>query len=260
MQRGAVGMIKDERLSRIIDYIQKNQYVNIHQLVAEFSVSKATIRRDLEVLAANGVILLTHGGAKYKKETESELPYDEKRKTNSDEKSRIGKAACDLIQEGDTVIIDTGTTTREMVKYLLGRQHIHVITNDVMIAAELAVNTAIDLTLTGGNIRKGYYTLCGYYAENFIKQLHADILFLSLDSIDSEFGCTILNMDEVVTKQRMMKAAERIVSLCDHTKYQSKALLKVCELSEIDLFITGCELPEDTYHSFKEKGYELKLV
>jgi DeoR/GlpR family transcriptional regulator of sugar metabolism len=253
-------MIKDERLSKIIDYIQKNQYVNIHQLVSEFSVSKATIRRDLETLAENGAIQLTHGGAKYKKEAETELPYDEKRKTNSDEKSRIGKAACDLIHEGDTVIIDTGTTTREMVKYLLSRQNIHVITNDVIIAAELAVNTSIELTLTGGNVRKGYYTLCGYYAENFIKQLHADILFLSLDSIDSEFGCAILNMDEVATKQRMIKAAERTVSVCDHTKYESKALLKVCELSEIDLFVTGRELSEDTCHHFFENGYQLQLV
>jgi len=253
-------MIKDERLTRIVEYIEKNQYVDIHQLVAEFSVSKATVRRDLEILAADGVVQLTHGGAKYIREAESELPYDEKRKSNSDEKSRIGKAACDLIKEGDTVIIDTGTTTREMVKYLLSRQHIHVITNDVIIAAELAANTAIDLTLTGGNVRRGYYTLCGYYAENFIKQLHADILFLSLDSIDSEFGGAILNMDEVSTKQRMMKAAERIVSLCDHTKYESKALLKVCELSEIDLFITGKELPEDTYHNFRDKGSNLQLV
>jgi len=253
-------MIKEERLARIVEYIEKNHYVDIHQLVAEFSVSKATVRRDLEVLAANGVIQLTHGGAKYIRETVRELPYDEKRKSNSDEKSRIGKAACDLIQEGDTVIMDTGTTTREMVKYLLNRQHIHVITNDVMIAAELAANTAIDLTLTGGNIRKGYYTLCGYYAENFIKQLHADILFLSLDSIDSEFGCAIVNMDEVAVKQRMMKAAERVVSLCDHTKYESKALLKVCELSEIDLFVTGQELPEEIYHNFTEKGYNLQLV
>jgi DeoR/GlpR family transcriptional regulator of sugar metabolism len=223
-------------------------------------VSKATVRRDLEVLAADGVVQLTHGGAKYIRETESELPYDEKRKSHSDEKSRIGKAACDLIQEGNTVVIDTGTTTREMVKYLLSRQRIHVITNDVIIAAELAANTAIDLTITGGNVRKGYYTLCGYYAENFIKQLHADILFLSLDSIDSEFGGAILNMDEVATKQRMMKAAERIVSLCDHTKYESKALLKVCELSEIDLFITGKELPEEIALNFAGKGYDLKLV
>lgn len=253
-------MIKDERLAKMVEYIEKNTYVNIHQLVAEFSVSKATIRRDLETLAANGEIQLTHGGAKHIRETERELPYDEKRKTNSDEKSRIGKAACDLIQEGDTVIIDTGTTTREMVKYLLSRQHIHVITNDVLIAAELAANTGIDITLTGGSIRKGYFTLCGYYAENFIKQLHADILFLSLDSIDSVFGGAILNMDEVATKQRMIKAAARIVSLCDHTKYESKALLKVCELSEIDLYITGHELSEETYLNFVEKGHSLQLA
>lgn len=253
-------MIKDERLAKMLEYIEKNKYVNIHQLVAEFSVSKATIRRDLEILAANGEIQLTHGGAKNKKDAERELPYDEKRKINSDEKSRIGKAACDLIQEGHTVIIDTGTTTREMIKYLLSRQHIHVITNDVLIAAELAANTEIDITLTGGSIRKGYYTLCGYYAENFIKQLHADILFLSLDSIDSEFGGAILNIDEVATKQRMITAAGRIVSLCDHTKYESKALLKVCELSEIDLCITGHELPQEIYLNFIEKGHNLQLV
>lgn len=253
-------MIKDERLAKIVEYIEKNKYVNIHQLVAELSVSKATIRRDLEILAANGEIQLTHGGAKQIRETERELPYDEKRKTNSDEKSRIGKAACDLIQEGDTVIIDTGTTTREMVKYLLSRQHIHVITNDVLIATELAANTGIDITLTGGSIRKGYYTLCGYYAENFIKQLHADILFLSLDSIDSVFGGAILNIDEVATKQRMINAAKRIVTLCDHTKYESRALLKVCELSEIDINITGHELAKEIYLDLIEKGCHLQLV
>ena len=253
-------MIKAERLARIVEYIEKNRYVNIHQLVAEFSVSKATIRRDLEILSADGDIQLTHGGAKYKRDAEKELPYDEKRKSNSEEKSRIGKAACDLIREGDTIIIDTGTTTREMVEYLLNRQHLHVITNDVLIAAELAANTEIDITLTGGSIRKGYYTLCGYYAENFIKQLHADILFLSMDSINSVFGCAILNIDEVATKQSMIHAAERVVALCDHTKFESKALLKVCDLPQIDRYITGNELSEDTYIRFSEKGCNLQRV
>ncbi|HWQ79690.1 MAG TPA: DeoR/GlpR family DNA-binding transcription regulator [Anaerovoracaceae bacterium] len=253
-------MIRDERLAKIGDYIEKSRYVNIHELVAEFSVSKATIRRDLEILAASGEIQLTHGGAKYVREAESERPYDEKRKANNDEKSRIGKAACDLIRDGHTIILDTGTTTREMVRYLLNLQNIHVITNDVMIAAELAANTAIDITLTGGSIRKGYYTLRGYYAEDFIKQLHADILFLSLDSIDSTFGGAILNIDEVATKQRMINAADLVVTLCDHTKYESKALMKVCELSEIDLFITGRELREETQRNFEEKGYHLQVV
>ena len=255
-------MLRDERLDKIQEYISKRKYASIVELAEKFDVSKATIRRDLELLSANEDIRLTRGGATCtgKDLQMNELPYNEKRLKSQGEKIRIAQKACTLIEEGETIIVDTGTTTREMVPFLARKKNIHVVTNDVMIAAELAVNRDIEITVIGGRMRKGFYTLRGYYAENFLQQLHVDTTFLSMDSIDVDAGCMIVNMDEVVMKQNMIRCANRTIALCDHKKFEFKSFLRVCTLEDIDCSITGRELPEDIYESFHSKGYQLIRV
>jgi len=253
-------MIREERLAEILQYINQKKFVSIHELCKVFSISKATVRRDLNQLNKTGHILLSRGGARYMQEAENELPYDEKRKHHKDEKLCICQRACEIIKDGSLVIIDTGTTTREMAQFLKDRKNLHIVTNDIMIAVELATNRFIDLTVTGGSVRKGYYTLNGYSAESFLQQLHADIAFLSLDAVDSEMGGMITNMDEITLKQRIIQCADYVVALCDHSKFGKKSFLKVCSLEEIDLFITGKELPKAILNSFEQRDAKIQLV
>lgn len=254
-------MLKEERLEKLEEYIIANRFASVQDMAERFHISKATVRRDLEVLTKNDAFKLTRGGVSYqRKALVSELPYHEKQLLNREEKSRICKAACDLIEEGATIIVDTGTTTREMVPYLLEKKNIYVVTNDLMIATELASNCEIELTLVGGKLRTGYYTLRGYAAEDFLRQLHVDITFLSLDAVNVDFGCAVFNMDEVAIKQHMIQSADETVVLCDHSKFKTNAFLKVANIEDVDLFITGKELCRETADRFREKDLKLKLV
>lgn len=253
-------MIRDERLEKINAYVNLKKYVSVHELQEVFGISKATIRRDLDSLSQTDRIMLSRGGARCLQKPHKELPYDEKRKEMRDEKTRICAAACEQIREGSTVLIDTGTTTREMVSFLMTRKNIHIVTNDIMIATELAANCDIDVTVTGGTLRTGYYTLKGYVSENFLNQLHVDIAFLSLDAVDFNRGIMITNLEEISSKQSIIRCADYIIALCDHGKYEKSALCKVCNLEAVDLYITGKELPKELFRSFESKGLQIKLV
>lgn len=248
-------MIRDERLEKMHEYVNAHRYVSVDELIQKFQVSKATVRRDLDILNSNGLIRLSRGGAMGNQAAEKELHYNEKMMEHVKEKVRIGEFAVQMIKENATVFIDTGTTTHEMLPFLLKKKNIQVITNDLLISTKLAVNTDIDINVPGGRIRRGYYTLLGHVAEEYLKQVYVDIAFMSFDAIDLQFGCSIANTDEVAIKQTMIACSERTVALCDHSKYDRIVSWKVCPVRDIDLFVTGNEMTQETRKRY-ENGME----
>lgn len=253
-------MIRDERISRLISYINLQQYVSIDELVDKFNVSKATVRRDLDYLKNQGAIYLVRGGARKKEGIDQELMYSEKLDRNKEERERIGHVAAGMIEEGQTVFVDTGVTAREMIPYLCELRNIHVVTNDVWIAAHIVSNTGIKVSVPGGNIRRGYYTIKGSETEQYLSNLFVDIAFISIDAIDSEFGCSITNNDEVIIKQQMIAQSKKTVIIADHSKYETVAGWKVCRLDEIDVFVTGKELSELVDKRYKKMDYNIQIV
>jgi DeoR family fructose operon transcriptional repressor len=254
-------MFKKQRLDDIEKYVKINQYVSLNDLVRNFNVSESTMRRDLKVIEQEGHVIVTRGGAvAANQSTQYELPYLEKRKTNYSEKDRIARAACELIQQGDTLYIDAGTTAIQMTEHLSTEKNIHVSTNDLIIAISLALNPAISLTLIGGSIRKGYYTAYGYLAVESLNRYHFDKVFLCLDAISLKYGCMVTNAEDVDIKQSIVKAGEKIIVICDHTKFEGPAFISICSLGEIDQIITGTELDQDIYCQFVEQGIDITLV
>jgi DeoR/GlpR family transcriptional regulator of sugar metabolism len=253
-------VIRAERLDKMVHYINKKKYTSIYELGTFFNISKATVHRDLEFLARDGLICLTRGGARYLPKYDGELPYNEKRCFQREEKVRICRAAAGRIGDSCAVFLDTGTTTRELVPFLMERHNLRVVTNDVIIAAELAANNAIDTTVTGGDIRKGFYTLSGFLTENFLAHLHVDIAFLTLDAIHPDHGGMITDMEEVGIKKNIIHCADQVFALCDHSKFEKTAFYKCCELNDINLFITGKELNGKTKMTLEEAGIQLEFV
>lgn len=254
-------MIRDERIDRIAAYIDTRQYVTVKELITKFDVSKATVRRDLKILEQQGEICLVHGGVKKKKgSVEQELKYSEKLDRNWEEKARICRYAAGLIQEKQTIFLDTGVTAREMIPYLCEMHNIHVVTNDVWIASHISANTDIEISVPGGNIRPGFYTVRGSQADQFMENLYVDLAFISIDAIDSGFGCSITNSDEVVMKQQMIAHSKKTVIIADHSKFESVASWRVCQLDEIDLFVTGKELKESIKEYYKKLDVKVETV
>lgn len=255
-------MLQSERLSKVEQYIREHEFASVNDLVDEFGVSKATIHRDLDTVCKNHQdIVLTHGGAMCMKDkVNHEAPYLQKRVLHKEEKIRIAKMAASMVQEESTIILDSGTTNREMVPFLSKMKNIHVVTNDIIIAAELAGSRDLDITVCGGNLRKGFFTLRGYQAENFVKELRCDICFLNTDSIDLQRGCMITNMDEVKFKRNIVRAANKVVVLCDSSKFVNMSFVTVCDFVSISLMITDTGLDQETAEKLRQMNVNLMMV
>lgn len=255
-------MLRDERLEKIKTYILKRESTSIHDLMKTFNISRATVRRDLNMLTLPEEFQLTRGGI-IRQPTEkafSELPYSEKRASNVQEKKRIAQAACNLIKPNTTIMIDNGSTTIEMAEVLKSAKNIHIVTDDILLASSLTMNPYIDVTVLGGRLRTGFFSVHGYYTESLLRQLHFDQSFMSIDAVDLNGGCTISNIDEVSVKKEILRCSTQTILLCDHTKFEMRSVAQVCRLEEISLFITGTELEEGKYNAMCQGGHNIILV
>lgn len=254
-------MIRAERLAKITEYVQTKRYASIDELVNAMDVSKATIRRDLNTLSSEEKVLLTRGGATWNSDEKTgELAYNEKRLTNASDKMILGEQASKLIKDNMAVIVSAGTTTRALTPYLNTFNGVNIVTNDIAIASDLVSYDGISVTLTGGQLRKNFYTVRGYAAEELISKMKTDIAFIGLESLDVTSGGYISNMDEVVLIECIIKASEKLVVMCDQSKFENNAFIQVCELSDIDFVITNKEINKKYIKALEDMGITVLLA
>jgi DeoR/GlpR family transcriptional regulator of sugar metabolism len=213
---------------------------HVSDLAASFGVSEMTVRRDLRALARDGRLERVRGGAV---NATSERPFDEIVVERLEAKDRIGAAAAAQVQDGQTVMIDIGTTTLQAARHLRGRK-ITVVTTSLAVYEELVPDPDIELILPGGLVRRNYRSLVGVLAESSLRQLKADLLFLGTSAVDAELGVWDTTMVEVPIKRAMIDAAERVTLLADVEKFSMGGLVRVCEADAIDEIITDRPLPD----------------
>ena len=229
-------MIKEERMNRILEFIDKHQYASIGTLMNLIGASKSTVRRDLIQLNEEGKICFVRGGAaSVNKNMLPESPYLEKESANTMEKQRIGEAAASLIRPGETVFIVAGTTSRWICPN-------------------------VDVFVTGGWIRKGYYTLRGFHAESCVRDMKIGTAFLSCDAIDAWNGCYLANDDEVGLLHQVIQSSHRVVMMADHSKFYSSAFMQFCDFSKIDILITDNLVSENVLSLLKKHDIRLMVV
>jgi DeoR family transcriptional regulator of aga operon len=183
----------------------------------------------------------------------------EKETRHSQEKQRISEEAVVLVQEGQCVLLDSGTTTTAIARALKKFSHLTVITNAVNIAAELS-GTDFEVILTGGSLRRNSFSLVGPLAEEVLAEMHADILFLGVDGFDLEIGLTTPNVMESRVNRAMVKAATTIVAVCDSTKFNKRSLSKIVDAASIHHVITDTDLPRTVAEAIRNLGIKLTLV
>ena len=254
-------MIPEQRLASIVRIVNEKQYCSLQQLVNETGASVSTVRRDLRTLADQQLLVLTRGGAmQCPTGVEHEPEYSVKSKLNHEEKMRIGQAAAAMIQPGETVILDTGTTVYQMVPSLIQMSGITVVTNDVRIACDLSTHDGIDICMIGGQVRKGHYTTTGLWAQQALESLYVEHAFLACDAISSVAGCSITNAEEVMPKQCMIRAGKKRILLADHTKFEKVAFMRLCTLDQIHTVITGKELDPAIMRLYQSIGISILCV
>jgi DeoR/GlpR family transcriptional regulator of sugar metabolism len=234
-----------ERHGKVLDYINERKKASVKELSQHFRVSKVTIRRDLDELVRRGLVIKTHGGAlSLDNSFSSEIPYEKKFMQNVEAKKKIGLLAARMVEPDDVIILDAGSTTLEIAAQLRPLDEVTVITNDLKIAVALAHKPGVQLMVTGGVQEKGVYTLTGSTAEEFLSKIRAKKTFLGADAISLEYGITNRTFQEVSVKRCMMKAADEVILVADHSKFDKKVFAFLCELQEVDQIIVDRMEPD----------------
>lgn len=248
-----------ERREKIVEYINKKNKASVKELSEYLNVSDVTIRRDLDELTKKGLAVKTHGGALsvYNK-LSYEIPYEEKFSANADKKRKIGKAASKIVEDNDVIILDSGSTTFEIVRHL-NRNNITVITNDIKIAMEVARKQGISLIVAGGILERPVYTLIGPTTEDFFSKVHVNKTFLGADAISLDFGLSNRTMQEVPIKRSMIEAAEEVILVADHTKLNKKVFAFLCAMDKIDKIIID-KISDEMKKDLIEKGIDVIIA
>lgn len=254
-------MLQVERYERILGMLAGHDHITIEQIVDTLSVSRSTALRDLQSLEESRKLIRIRGGAvSIKAGTSHELPIEFRRDSHLEEKRRIAAAALNYIHDRYTVLLDSGTTILELAKLLSGFQSLMVATYDLFIVNVLADIPNIDLVVTGGVLRKKYNTLVGYFTEEIINQIHADIFFMGVDAIDMDHGCMNYSIEEIAIKKALIKSAKKVVVLCDHTKFENIAFMNTCRLSDIDMIITDNAVSPENLEMLRDQGVEVLVT
>lgn len=252
-------MFQIERHDKLVQYINQHKKANVNDLSRIFEVSKVTIRRDLDELASKGLIMKTHGGAvSIQSKLSYELPALFKSEINADAKKRIGAKAASLVDDGDIIIIDAGTTTIEMVPHLNQKQ-LTVLTNDIKIAMEIAPKANIELHVSGGMLNEQVYTLAGPKAAESFKEVHVNKTFLGCDALDVNYGITNRSLNEVEVKRAMIESAEEVVLVTDASKFNKRVFSYLTSLNSIHVIVTD-QMSNELQEILEGKGIQVILA
>jgi len=253
-------MLNEERRRAILEILEREGRVLVADLARHFHTSEVTIRKDLESLHAQGRAHRTHGGALPAQASALEDPtLRQKEKLHRREKLQIASAAARMVKEGQVVILDSGTTTTAIARALRGHQNLTVITNAVNIAAELAGST-FEVILTGGTLRRNSFSLVGPIAEETLRRLNADILFLGVDGFDVHYGLSTPNLLEAKVNRAMMEVARVAVAVCDSSKFGRRSLSAIAPPNAVHQLITDRGIPKSDLAALKKAGIQVTLV
>ena len=253
-------MLNVERRTKILELLDKQGQVAVVDLSKRFKTSEVTIRNDLKALHQRGLIRRAHGGAVKVTTVSMDPSLTVKAELHSDEKRRIGAAAAEMINDGDSIILDSGTTTHQIARQIKQKKDLKVITNGLNIAMELFGADDIQLIFLGGVIRQNSLSSVGHFAEDVLAQLSADKVFLAVDACDLEFGLSTPNVEESQVNQAMARIAREKILVADSSKFGKRSLSRIVPLSEIDVIITDRALPVEMQNELRARDLKLILV
>ena len=254
-------MLKEQRVHIICEELAKNGFISNDMLTEKYGISRSTVRRDICELEKSNLLKRVHGGAVAISPTTSyEPPFVVRQDLFLEEKRRIAVAAHNLINVNETLLLDSGTTVHALSKTLGDIPQLYVATNDLKTATELTHFTNVDLMVLGGSLRRSHFSLHGYFTDSMISQIHADKCFIGVDAVDFNIGFMNFSTDEIQTKRLMIQASNQVIVLCDHSKFDKIAFANICQISDVDIVITGSEISEKNANAILEAGVQLIKV
>jgi DeoR/GlpR family transcriptional regulator of sugar metabolism len=249
-------MTAQARQTQVVELLRRSERLQIAELSAELGVSAMTIRRDLEALAREGLLRRVRGGAVSAISASYEPPFAARVRDHAEAKAAIGAAAAALLHDGETCIVDGGSTGVAIAEGLRGHENVTVCTPSLRVAAVLVDEPGIRLILTGGIVRTGERSLIGQLAEHAFGELRFDIMFLTGSGISVRDGITEWNLDDSRVKRAGVEASRRCIVAADASKVGRAAFARVCPLSAVDVLVTDPSVPRRALADLRDEGIE----
>lgn len=255
-------LLVEERRQQIVQLVEKNGRATVEELAQRFDISAVTIRGDLEILSRKGAITRSHGGAIPAAQSPQDTPLPIKETRHLPEKRRIGKEAAQMITDGETIILDSGSTTVEIARCIRQRKWrgLTVITNALNIAMELSAIPNVRVMMLGGMLRSTSYSLAGPDAEQSLAKLSADRLFLGVDGLDAEVGITTPDPQEASLNSLMIRVSRKTVAVLDASKIGQRSLSVIAPISSLDILITDTSASTGQIESLQRLGLQVVLA
>jgi DeoR/GlpR family transcriptional regulator of sugar metabolism len=255
-------LLTEERRRTIVGLLEKDGKVTVDDLVGRFGVSAVTVRSDLDILAEMGALKRSHGGAVCLLEPAHDYPLKVEETLHHNEKVRIGQAAVQYVQPNQTIMLDSGSTTAEVARQFKNTRipGVTIITNSLHIAAELADLPDMTLIMIGGILRQISKSFVGPPAEQTIRDLHADHLFLGVDSLDVEIGPSTPDVLEAQLNGLMVRSCREVTIVADSSKFGRRSLSVIAPMDRVHRVITDVGIPAASAESLKRRGVHVVAV
>ncbi|MCF7827071.1 MAG: DeoR/GlpR family DNA-binding transcription regulator [Candidatus Marinimicrobia bacterium] len=249
-----------ERRQSILEKIHEQGSARVENMAKEYAVSEVTIRNDLKYMEERGLIHRSHGGALLKHNVGFDHPLIEKQRLKMPEKREIAQTAAGLVENGDSIILDSGTTTFEMLNHLGDVTDLTILTNAVNIAYAAISLPNIQTLLTGGFLRKKSFSLVGPDAEELLSKYYVDKLFIGVDGLDLAYGISTPNPEEASLNRIMVSIAREVIVVADSSKFGRSSLSKICGLEAITKIITDKGLDPEFRRQLEARGIEVIIT
>jgi DeoR family transcriptional regulator of aga operon len=250
-----------KRRNQIIIEIQQKGQVFVDELSKQFNVSEVTIRNDLEQLERKNMLIRARGGAiNLESRVRQDHRITEKGKLYHKEKAAIGKQAAKLISEGETIIIDSGTTTVEIIKNISHLKELTLISNALNIVNVLSDTTNCNVIIPGGYLRKNSMSLVGPMAEKNLRNIHVDKVFLGVDGFDTKFGVYTPNIEEAHLNEIMIDIANEVIIVADSSKFKRRSFAYICPLDKIHTVVTDQGIDDEDKKRLEDAGIKVWIA
>lgn len=253
-------MTTAQRRNIILEKLNAAGQINVGELSEQFGVSEVTIRNDLEQLEKKGQLIRVRGGAIRMQPVAMDFELSDKDKINQEQKRRIGRRAAQMIKEGDTIILDSGTTTMEIARNLSHFHNLTVITNALNIANELLKVKDINIIIPGGFLRKLSMSLVGVQAERGFRNFYCDKLFIGVDGLDFLHGLSTPNLEEAHLNQVMIDISKTVILVADSSKFYRRSFAHIAPLSVVHTLITDEGIQPEERAKLENLGIEVVIA
>ncbi|ADY53685.1 transcriptional regulator, DeoR family [Pseudopedobacter saltans DSM 12145] len=249
-----------ERHKYILNTLQKEGFIRVIDVAKKLDVTTVTIRKDLKTLEEKGLLYRTHGSASPINPHASDRNVKEKEKERIKEKQLIGISASKLIEENDSIIINSGSTICAFAEQIVPKERLTVVTSSIKATTILSENEAINISQLGGTFRRSSMSVIGSYTLSFLENITCSKVFLGVDGVDLDFGVTTSNIEEAELNKAMMNISLKTIVLCDSSKFGRKGFGKICNLDKIDIIITDEGISPSIQKLIEEQGVEVIIA